>query len=135
MLSKVRNCQYVVPKSYSCALTLLLTEVCPPPEYPAFLCVMFMAKICSVSSLLVQLLCKSPAHRLRNLDSFQMQPLFRGLSFDPLILQKTPADSILQLRTHPDLPEKARRGLSMDDFNNFDCDEVSLTLAKMDLSL
>lgn len=96
---------------------------------------MFMAKICSVSSLLVQLLCKSPAHRLRNLDSFQMQPLFRGLSFDPLILQKTPADSILQLRTHPDLPEKARRGLSMDDFNNFDCDEVSLTLAKMDLSL
>lgn len=64
-----------------------------------------------------------------------MQPLFRGVSFDPLILQKTPADVILQLRAHPDWTAKARRGLSSDNFSNFDCDEVSPTLAKMDLSL
>lgn len=64
-----------------------------------------------------------------------MQPLFRGVSFDPLILQKTPADIILQLRAHPDWTAKARRGLSSDDLKDFDCDEVFPTLAKMDLSL
>lgn len=106
----------------------------PPPEYPSLLYVIFKANICSISSLLVQLLCKSPAQRLRNLECFQMQPLFRGISFDPFILQKTPADIILQLRAHPDWTSKARRGLSSDDLNDFDC-EVSPTLAKMDLSL
>ncbi|XP_056904686.1 ribosomal protein S6 kinase-related protein isoform X2 [Takifugu flavidus] len=100
MLSKVRNCHYVIPESYSSTLILLLTE----------------------------LLCKSPAHRLRNLESFQMQPFFRGFSFDPLILQKTPTDIILQLRGHPDWTVKARRGLSLEDFNNFDCEEVSLEM-------
>lgn len=64
-----------------------------------------------------------------------MQPLFRGVSFDPLILQKTPADIILQLRAHPDWTAEARRGLSTDELNNFDCDEASPTLAKMGLSL
>lgn len=94
-----------------------------------------MTVACSVSSLVAQLLCKSPAHRLRNLECFQMQPLFRGFSFDPVILQKTPTEIILRLRAHPDWTTKARRGISSDDLNNFDCDEVSPTLAKMDLSL
>ncbi|CAG08957.1 unnamed protein product [Tetraodon nigroviridis] len=49
--------------------------------------------------------------------------------------KKTPADIILQLRAHPDWTAKARRGLSSEDFNKFDCDPVSPTLAKMDLSL
>lgn len=68
-----------------------------------------------------------------------MQPFFRGSSFDPLILQKTPVDVILELRTHPDWTAKARRG-----FDTFDCDEIlhspktptelSPTSASMDLS-
>lgn len=64
-----------------------------------------------------------------------MQILFRGVSFDPLILQKSPADIILQLRAHPDWTAKARRGLSSDDLKHLDCDEATPTLAKMDLSL
>lgn len=53
-----------------------------------------------------------------------MQPFFRGSSFDSLILQKTPVDVILQLRAHPDWAAKARRGLSLDYFNSFDCDKI-----------
>lgn len=73
-----------------------------------------------------------------------MQPFFRCSSFDPLILQKTPVDVILELRTHPDWTAKARRGLSLHYFDNFDCDEIlhspttptelSPTLSNMDLS-
>lgn len=73
-----------------------------------------------------------------------MQAFFRGTSFDSLILQKTPVEVILQLRTHPDWAAKAMRGLSLDYFDNFDCDkilhspttptELSPTLTNMDLS-
>lgn len=72
----------------------------------------------------MQLLCKNPANRLRNLDSFKMQAFFRGSSFDSLMLQKTPVDVILELRAHPDWAAKARRGLSLDCFDNFDCDQL-----------
>ncbi|XP_044059050.1 ribosomal protein S6 kinase-related protein isoform X2 [Siniperca chuatsi] len=115
MLNKVRDFPYVLPKTFSSALILLLTE----------------------------LLCKSPANRLRNLECFKMQAFFRGASFDSLILQKTPVEAILQLRTHPDWAAKAARGLSLDYFDNFDCDqifhspttptELSRALANMDL--
>uniref|UniRef100_A0A3B5B845 Ribosomal protein S6 kinase related a n=1 Tax=Stegastes partitus TaxID=144197 RepID=A0A3B5B845_9TELE len=74
MLEKVRDFPFVLPKTLSSALNLLLTE----------------------------LLCKNPLSRLRNLDCFEMQPFFRGSSFDSYILQKTPVDFILELRTHPD---------------------------------
>lgn len=73
-----------------------------------------------------------------------MQPFFRGTSFDSQILQKTPVEFILKLRSHPDWAAKAMRGLSLDYFDNFDCEkilhspvtptEVSPTLANMDLS-
>uniref|UniRef100_A0A3B4UA72 Ribosomal protein S6 kinase related n=1 Tax=Seriola dumerili TaxID=41447 RepID=A0A3B4UA72_SERDU len=116
MLKKVREFPYVLPNSFSSALILLLTE----------------------------LLCKNPVSRLRNLECFKMQAFFRGTSFDPHILQKTPVEFILELRTHPDWAAKARRGLSLDYFDNFDCDkilhspttpsELSPTLANMDLS-
>ncbi|KAM3615993.1 uncharacterized protein V6R79_010664 [Siganus canaliculatus] len=96
MLNKVRDCDYVPPQTFSTALTLLLTE----------------------------LLCKDPANRLRNLESFKSQLFFRGFSFDPHILQKTPVDVILKLRTHPDWDAKARRGLSLDYLDNFDCDHI-----------
>uniref|UniRef100_A0A3B4GM78 Ribosomal protein S6 kinase related a n=1 Tax=Pundamilia nyererei TaxID=303518 RepID=A0A3B4GM78_9CICH len=62
MLAKVRDFSYVVPETFSSALILLLTE----------------------------LLCKNPMNRLRNLECFKMQTFFRGTSFDPYILQKTP---------------------------------------------
>uniref|UniRef100_A0A668T0A5 Protein kinase domain-containing protein n=1 Tax=Oreochromis aureus TaxID=47969 RepID=A0A668T0A5_OREAU len=74
MLAKVRDFSYVLPETFSSALILLLTE----------------------------LLCKNPVNRLRNLECFKMQMFFRGTSFDPYILQKTPVDFILELRTHPD---------------------------------
>ncbi|XP_029302371.1 ribosomal protein S6 kinase-related protein [Cottoperca gobio] len=116
MLKKVTHFPYVLPETFSSALILLLTE----------------------------LLCKSPVTRLRNLECLKMQAFFRGTSFDSLILQKTPVKVILELRTHPDWAAKAMRGLSLDYFNNFDCDtilhspatptEVSPTLTNMDLS-
>lgn len=73
-----------------------------------------------------------------------MQVAFRGTSFDPLILEKTPVELILELRTHPDWEAKSMRGLSVDYFEHFDCDkirhspstpsELSPTLVNMDLS-
>ncbi|XP_042342447.1 ribosomal protein S6 kinase-related protein [Plectropomus leopardus] len=96
MLNKVKDFPYVLPDTFSSALILLLTE----------------------------LLCKNPVNRLRNLECFKMQTLFRGTSFDPLILQKTPVEVILELRTHPDWTAKSMRGLSLDDFDSFDCDKI-----------
>ncbi|XP_030008758.1 ribosomal protein S6 kinase-related protein [Sphaeramia orbicularis] len=116
MFNKVRQFSYVPPQTCSTALTLLLTE----------------------------LLCKNPVNRLRNLECFKMQAFFRGTLFDPQILQKAPVQVILELRTHPDWPTKARRGLSVDQFDNFDCErilqpptassELSPSLANVDLS-
>lgn len=70
-----------------------------------------------------------------------MQVFFRGASFDSLILQKTPVEVILELRAHPDWAAKAMRGLSLDHFDNFDCDqilhsptELSPASANMDVS-
>uniref|UniRef100_A0A671TI50 Ribosomal protein S6 kinase related n=1 Tax=Sparus aurata TaxID=8175 RepID=A0A671TI50_SPAAU len=96
MLNKVVDFPYVLPNTFSSALISLLTE----------------------------LLCKNPANRLRNLDSYKMQAFFRGSSFDSVMLQKTPVDVILELRAHPDWAAKARRGLSLDCFDNFDCDQI-----------
>ncbi|KAF0030022.1 hypothetical protein F2P81_016753 [Scophthalmus maximus] len=113
MLKKVRGFPYVLPDTFNSALVILLTE----------------------------LLSKNPVNRLRNLEGFKTQPFFRGTSFDSHILQKTPVEFILKLRTHPDLAAKARRGLSLDYFGNFDCDKIlysplspteSPTLANMD---
>ncbi|XP_039986938.1 ribosomal protein S6 kinase-related protein [Xiphias gladius] len=116
MLKKVREFPYVLPNTFSSALILLLTE----------------------------LLCKSPVNRLRNLECFKMQAFFRGTSFDTHVLQRTPVKFILELRTHPDWEAKAMRGLSLDCFENFDCDkilhspttptELSPALANTDLS-
>ncbi|XP_049432432.1 ribosomal protein S6 kinase-related protein isoform X2 [Epinephelus fuscoguttatus] len=96
------------------------------------------------STMLNKLLCKNPMNRLHILESFKMQAFFHGISFDSLILEKTPVEAILELRTHPDRAATAMRGLSLDDFDSFDCDrilhspttptELSPTLANMDLS-
>ncbi|XP_072314595.1 ribosomal protein S6 kinase-related protein-like [Eucyclogobius newberryi] len=94
MLNKVRQCPYVIPTTCSTALTVLLTE----------------------------LLSKNPVNRLRNLDCFQMQAFFRRTTFHSEILQKTPIEVILKLRTHPDWSVKAKRGLTLDYLKNFDCE-------------
>uniref|UniRef100_A0A4W6DL15 Ribosomal protein S6 kinase related n=1 Tax=Lates calcarifer TaxID=8187 RepID=A0A4W6DL15_LATCA len=76
----------------------------------------------TLSLVLTQL--RIPVNRLRNLECFQMQPFFRGTSFDSQILQKTPVEFILKLRSHPDWAAKAMRGLSLDYFDNFDCEKI-----------
>ncbi|XP_056138773.1 ribosomal protein S6 kinase-related protein [Lampris incognitus] len=96
MSRKVKEFPYVIPKTFSPALTLLLSE----------------------------LLCKNPANRLRNLERFKRQTFFSGTSFDSQILQKTPVGFILELKSHPDRVAKAMRGLSEDYFRNFDCDKI-----------
>ncbi|KAM4627592.1 ribosomal protein S6 kinase-related protein-like [Polymixia lowei] len=116
MLKKVREFPFEMPKTFSPALTLLLTE----------------------------LLCKNPVNRLRNLEHFKTQAFFRGTPFDSQMLQKTPVEFILELKSHPDRAAKATRGLSLDYFHNFDCDKVlnspstpsdlSPTLANIDLN-
>ncbi|XP_007567427.1 putative serine/threonine-protein kinase F31E3.2 isoform X1 [Poecilia formosa] len=92
MLKKVRDCSYVPPKTLSSDLILLLSE----------------------------LLCKSPASRLRDLQRFKTQAFFRGASFDSYILQKAPVKFLLELRSHPDWAAMSRRGSVADWFENFD---------------
>lgn len=91
-----------------------------------------------------QLLCKTPARRLRTLERFKRQTFFHGTPFDSHLLQKTPMELILELKNRPDRPAKARRGLTLEPFPNFDCDflltspctptapDLSPTLAKME---
>uniref|UniRef100_A0A4W5PB48 Protein kinase domain-containing protein n=1 Tax=Hucho hucho TaxID=62062 RepID=A0A4W5PB48_9TELE len=94
------------------------------------------------SNMLRKLLCKNPAHRLRSLECFKRQTFFRG-TFDFQLLQKRPVELILELKNHPDRPAIAMRGLSLDYFQNFNCDilycptsptDMSPTLANNDLS-
>lgn len=141
MFNRVKEFSYVLPVTLSSPLILLLTEVCKCYFLLSNVhTVMPIVRICFNFSLSMQLLSKNPANRLRNLECFKMQSFFHGFSFDSLILQKTSVGVILELRTHPDWADKARRGLSLDYFDNFDCDqilhspELSPTLANGDLS-
>uniref|UniRef100_A0A9J8A1F1 Ribosomal protein S6 kinase related b n=1 Tax=Cyprinus carpio carpio TaxID=630221 RepID=A0A9J8A1F1_CYPCA len=116
MLRRVRSFPYEMPKNFSPAFALLLTE----------------------------LLCKTPARRLRTLERFKRQTFFHGTPFDTHLLQKTPMELILELKNRPDRPAKARRGLTLEPFPNFDCDflltspctptapDLSPTLANME---
>uniref|UniRef100_A0A673IQK3 Ribosomal protein S6 kinase related b n=1 Tax=Sinocyclocheilus rhinocerous TaxID=307959 RepID=A0A673IQK3_9TELE len=94
MLRRVRNVPYEMPKNFSPPFALLLTE----------------------------LLCKTPVRRLRTLERFKRQTFFHGTPFDSHLLQKTPMVLILELKNRPDRPAKARRGLTLEPFPNFDCD-------------
>ncbi|XP_075707325.1 ribosomal protein S6 kinase-related protein [Rhinoderma darwinii] len=70
MLERVNNATYDVPETISRGLSHLLKE----------------------------LLCKVPRQRLRYLHQFKSHIFFRGMTFDPALLQKFPVDLVLNMR-------------------------------------
>ncbi|XP_053503801.1 ribosomal protein S6 kinase-related protein [Ictalurus furcatus] len=106
MLTKVTEYPYEMPLSFSPALALLLTE----------------------------LLCKTPMHRLRCLERYMSQRFFNGVSFDSQVLMKIPIQPILELKDHPNRPEKSMRGLTYDQLQNFECNLFEAPSSNTDLS-
>ncbi|XP_058600829.1 ribosomal protein S6 kinase-related protein isoform X2 [Onychostoma macrolepis] len=106
MLTSVSECPYDMPASLSPALAFLLME----------------------------LLFKIPTRRLRCLELFQSQKFFHGMSFDSQLLQKSPIEPILELKNHPDRPERSMRGLSLDLLQNFECDLLNSPSTPADFS-
>ncbi|KAG8450806.1 hypothetical protein GDO86_003177 [Hymenochirus boettgeri] len=51
-----------------------------------------------LTQLLVGLLCKVSRRRLRYLYQFKLHPFFKGMPFDPVLLQKLPLDLVLSMR-------------------------------------
>ncbi|CAL8304678.1 unnamed protein product [Gadus morhua 'NCC'] len=98
MLRKVRCFPYEMPLDLTPPLVILITE----------------------------LLCKTPARRLRTLERFRRQTFFHGTTSDLVLLQRQPVDVILELRERPDRSAKARRGLtlSLQPFRGFDYDSL-----------
>ncbi|XP_030656449.1 ribosomal protein S6 kinase-related protein isoform X3 [Nomascus leucogenys] len=69
-----------------------------------------------LSLLLHELLCQNPLHRLRYLHHFQVHPFFRGVAFDPELLQKQPVNFVMETQaTQPSSAETM-------PFDDFDCD-------------
>ncbi|XP_008963350.1 ribosomal protein S6 kinase-related protein isoform X3 [Pan paniscus] len=75
-----------------------------------------------LSLLLHELLCQNPLHRLRYLHHFQVHPFFRGVAFDPELLQKQPVNFVTETQaTQPSSAEPM-------PFDDFDCDLESFLL-------
>ncbi|XP_068126255.1 ribosomal protein S6 kinase-related protein isoform X1 [Hyperolius riggenbachi] len=70
-----------------------------------------------LSFLLKELLCKAPRQRLHHLHHFQNHIFFRGMSFDPAMLQKNPVDLVLSMRKTDDTELSDPRA-----FEDFDYD-------------
>ncbi|KAM6175531.1 ribosomal protein S6 kinase-related protein isoform 9-T9 [Erethizon dorsatum] len=68
------------------------------------------------SFLLQELLCQNPLHRLRYLHHFQVHPFFRGVAFDPELLQKQPVNFVMETQDTQTSP------LESMPFKDFDCD-------------
>ncbi|XP_007935748.1 ribosomal protein S6 kinase-related protein [Orycteropus afer afer] len=88
MLASVTHCDYEIPAFLNQGLTLLLHE----------------------------LLCQNPFHRPRYLHHFQVHPFFRGVTFDPELLQKHPMNFVTEPQTTQPSP------LESMPFKDFDCD-------------
>ncbi|KAM6164858.1 ribosomal protein S6 kinase-related protein [Rhynchocyon petersi] len=88
MLASVTHCDYEIPASLNQELSLLLHE----------------------------LLCQNPFHRPRYLHHFQFHPFFRGVAFDPELLQKQPMNFVLEVQATQPSP------LESMPFKDFDCD-------------
>ncbi|XP_053561203.1 ribosomal protein S6 kinase-related protein [Bombina bombina] len=69
------------------------------------------------SNLLKELLCRDPRRRLRYLHQFESHPFFRGMSFDPIALQKFRMDLVVNMRKSESTDLK-----DIDLFDFFDCD-------------
>uniref|UniRef100_A0A286ZRK4 Ribosomal protein S6 kinase related n=1 Tax=Sus scrofa TaxID=9823 RepID=A0A286ZRK4_PIG len=76
MLASVTHCDSEIPASLNQGLSLLLHE----------------------------LLCQNPLHRLRYLHHFQVHPFFRGVAFDPELLQKHPVNLVLETQATQSSP-------------------------------
>ncbi|XP_014645258.1 PREDICTED: uncharacterized serine/threonine-protein kinase SgK494 isoform X1 [Ceratotherium simum simum] len=68
-----------------------------------------------LSLLLHELLCQNPLHRLRYLHHFQVHPFFRGVAFDPELLQKQPANFVMEIQATQPSPSESLL------FKDFDC--------------
>uniref|UniRef100_A0A452U5S4 Ribosomal protein S6 kinase related n=1 Tax=Ursus maritimus TaxID=29073 RepID=A0A452U5S4_URSMA len=68
-----------------------------------------------LSLLLHELLCQNPLHRLRYLHHFKVHPFFRGVAFDPELLQKQPVNFVME--TQATQPSSSESML----FKDFDC--------------
>lgn len=68
--------------------------------------------LCSIS---LQLLCQNPLQRLRHLHHFQVHPFFRGVAFDPELLQKQPMNFVPETQTTQPCPLESML------FKDFDC--------------
>jgi uncharacterized serine/threonine-protein kinase SgK494 len=64
-------------------LSSLFSLFCIPVPHPSY----FIS---------LQLLCQNPLHRLRYLHHFQVHPFFRGVTFDPELLQKHPVNFVME---------------------------------------
>ncbi|MBZ3884542.1 putative serine/threonine-protein kinase [Sciurus carolinensis] len=64
----------------------------------------------------VKLLCQNPLHRLRYLHQFQVHSFFRGVTFDPELLQKQPVDFVMETQDTQPSPLESKL------FKDFDCD-------------
>ncbi|XP_021495473.1 ribosomal protein S6 kinase-related protein isoform X2 [Meriones unguiculatus] len=92
MLASVTRCESEIPTSVNQELSLLLQE----------------------------LLCQNPLHRLRYLHQFQVHPFFRGVAFDPELLQKLPVNFVVETQATWPSP------LESMPFRDFDYDLESL---------
>ncbi|TKC37046.1 hypothetical protein EI555_009594, partial [Monodon monoceros] len=69
-----------------------------------------------LSLLLHELLCQNPLHRLRYLHHFQVHPFFRGVAFDPELLQKHPVNFVMETQATQLSPSSESTF-----FKDFDC--------------
>ncbi|XP_066219792.1 ribosomal protein S6 kinase-related protein isoform X6 [Saccopteryx leptura] len=69
-----------------------------------------------LSLLLHELLCLNPLQRLRHLHHFQVHSFFRGVAFDPELLQKQPVNLVMETQVTQPSPSESVL------FKDFDCD-------------
>ncbi|KAM8815336.1 ribosomal protein S6 kinase-related protein isoform 7-T7 [Rhynchonycteris naso] len=80
MLASVTHCDFEIPASLNQGLSLLLHEV--------------------------RLLCLNPLQRLRHLHHFQVHSFFRGVAFDPELLQKQPVNLVMETQVSQPSPSE-----------------------------
>ncbi|KAM8815338.1 ribosomal protein S6 kinase-related protein isoform 9-T9 [Rhynchonycteris naso] len=78
MLASVTHCDFEIPASLNQGLSLLLHE----------------------------LLCLNPLQRLRHLHHFQVHSFFRGVAFDPELLQKQPVNLVMETQVSQPSPSE-----------------------------